>query len=291
MKKFKKIFIEITNACNLNCSYCSISDRKTENISIENFEHIISQIKPFSQYIYLHVKGEPFLHPELDSILKICNLNNIHVNITTNGTLINSVKDILLQSSALRQVNFSLHSFDLTQNTINKTESIINILEFSKEAIEKTRTIIALRLWNLEKLNLSDEKEKNEQIINLGESFFNLNFKIKDKLSAGNSIKLSERLYLNFDYQFQWPNNNDTQINEKGFCYALRDQAAILVDGTVVPCCLDSEGIINLGNIHLQPFEQIINSDRAKTIYTSFSNNKAHEELCKKCSYKNRFIK
>ncbi|MEI7596536.1 MAG: radical SAM/SPASM domain-containing protein [Bacteroidota bacterium] len=288
MKQFKKIFIEITNACNLNCSYCSSGIRKTEAITIDSFQHIINEIKPYSDYVYLHVKGEPFLHPHLKELLNICFSKNIQVNITTNGTLVNNVKDILFESKAVRQINFSLHSFDLNQNTKNKNQSIINIISFTKEALKNSKIFIALRLWNLDNGD-EDKLIKNHQILNLLEEEFELPYKIIEKYKAGNSIKISERLFLNFDNEFRWPNETDEIISDKGFCHALRDQAAILVDGTVVPCCLDCNGIINLGNIHLQTFESIINSERALKIHDGFSDNKAVETLCKKCRFKERF--
>ena len=289
MKRFKKVFVEITNACNLNCSYCSTWERKTEFISPESFQHLLTEIAPFSDYVYLHVKGEPFLHPELPTLLKQCHDKNIQVNITTNGTLINNVKETLLSEPALRQINFSLHSFDLTQSSQNKRQSVLDILSFTKEALAKTRIYISLRLWNLNKNRSPEEIEKNKPIFSLLETELNLPYKIEDKLIDGSSIKLFDHLYLNFDNEFRWPSLADEEIGDHGFCHALRDQVGILVDGTVVPCCLDGDGVVNLGNVYRQSLESIVDSERARKIYEGFSDNKAVEPLCRKCSFKERF--
>ena len=283
--RFKKIYIEITNICNLDCSFCHNNQRSSRRLSIESFEYILNQIKPFTGYIYLHVKGEPLLHPQLSDFLDLAYEKGLKVHITTNGVLINKVKDELLNKPAIRQINFSLHSF--TEN--NKVNYIEDILEFVEEALDKTQIIISLRFWNFNKSDM-EACQKNKNLFEAIENKFLIKNKIVDTLIPGKGLKIKERLYLNTDYEFEWPSLSSDYSNENGFCYALRDQAAILVDGTVVPCCLDGEGITNLGNIFKENFSQIINSEKAKAIYEGFSNHKAVEALCVKCRYKERFV-
>jgi radical SAM protein with 4Fe4S-binding SPASM domain len=284
MRRFKKAYIEITNICNLDCSFCHNNQRRSQRLSIESFDYILKQIKPYTEYVYLHVKGEPLLHPNLLNFLDLAHDEGFKVNITTNGLLINKLKDDFLNKPSIRQINFSLHSF-----TENKKENYIgDILEFVEEAMNKTQIIISLRLWNFNK----DDKEayaKNKIIFEAIESKFSIENKIEDNLIPGKGLKIKERLYLNTDYEFEWPTLESNYHSENGFCYALRDQVAILVDGTVVPCCLDGEGVTNLGNIFKENFSQIIESERARAIYDGFTNHKAVEALCLKCSFKEKF--
>jgi radical SAM protein with 4Fe4S-binding SPASM domain len=112
---------------------------------------------------------------------------------------------------------------------------------------------------------------------------------MKDKLLEEGGIKIAERVYLNLSKKFQWPDKNIELLSNEGFCYGLRDHLGILVDGSVVPCCLDNEGSINLGNIFDTPFEEIINSKRAQDMYVGFSNREVVEDLCKRCGYRHRF--
>lgn len=290
MKKYKKIYIEITNVCNLACDFCPQSKRKPEFMKIETFDKILAQIKPYTDYIYLHVKGEPLLHPEIDRILDLSYEKGLKVNITTNGTLINKAKDKLLTKQALRQINFSLHSIDGNKGFNGIDEYLNNIFSFIHDAISKTNIIIALRLWNLDKERLADiEGKKNQELLEAIEQEFNLEFKIEEKVIPGGGIKVSDRIYLNQDNKFQWPDLREIEDDGIGFCYGLRNQAAILVDGTVVPCCLDGEGVINLGNINNNDFSDIVNSERANTIFNGFSERKAVEELCRKCGYRKKF--
>lgn len=289
MKKFKKIYIEVTNVCNLSCNFCPQTKRASEFMKIGTFNRILEQIRPHTEYIYFHLKGEPLLHPEIDKFLELSYEKGFKVNITTNGTLINKVKDKLMMKPALRQVNFSLHSFDGNKNNSNKDEYINNIIAFAKEA-SNNEILVSLRLWNLDEDNITNlQKERNRYILEIIEKEFNLTYKIEEKISPGRGIKLSDKIYLNQDYEFDWPDLKKEEDEGIGFCYALRSQAGILVDGTVVPCCLDGEGIINLGNINKTNFSEIIESERANNIFNGFSKRIAVEELCRKCGYRKRF--
>lgn len=288
MKQFKKIYIEITSACNLKCSFCPPTKRQSEFMKMDTFENILDQIKDYTDYIYFHVKGEPFLHPNIDELLDMSYEKGFQVNVTTNGTLTKKIKDKIIGKPALRQLNFSLHSFDGNDGLNNKEEYISDILSFIREARKVSNILISLRLWNLEESNQAEEV-RNHEILQIIEEEFNLPYKIHEKVNLGRGIKVAEGIYLNHDYEFQWPDLKEEEDDGIGFCYGLRNQIAILVDGTVVPCCLDGEGIINLGNIKATEFSKILESERIERIVDGFSRKVAVEELCKKCGYRKRF--
>lgn len=260
MKRFKKFYIEITNVCNLSCSFCPQTKRQPRYMKIEELNQILDQVKPYTDYLYFHVKGEPLLHPEIGTFLDISYEKGFKVNITTNGTLLHKVKDRLLHKLSLRQINISLHSMEGNKDYKHKEQYMEQIQDFIKEAREMTNIIISLRQWDL-------DEEKDEK----------------------RGIKLDENLYLNQDYRFQWPDLAEKEDDGMGFCYGLRNQIAVLVDGTVVPCCLDGEGVINLGNIYETPFSEIVEGERAQGILEGFSKRYAVEELCRKCGYRRRF--
>ena len=262
MMKFKKIYIEITNICNLNCSFCSKDNRVKESISVSNFEKILKKINDYTDYIYLHVKGEPLLHKDLDKLLDLAYKYNKKVNITTNGTLLKEKEDIL-NHKAIRQINISLH------NEKNNLEDIFNV-------IGNKDKIIVLRYWTFKESTTTVDKVLKH---------YNISTNTVDK-----HIRLKNNIFLDKGEEFIWPSLDNDYYNEKGFCYALKDQLAILVDGTVVPCCLDSEGIINLGDIYKDNMDSIINSKRYQDMKKGFQNRICTEELCKKCSFKDRLL-
>lgn len=294
MKRFKKIYIEITNACNLTCSFCPRSKREKMFMNISQFKHIIHEVFPYTDYVYFHVKGEPFLHPLVGEFLSICNDSHIKVNITTNGTLLKDVSDVLLNSPALRQINISLHSFE-DENNFSAFETYINnILEFASIVRKNTNCIISFRLWNLEENCDLLNKKKNLYVIKKLENYYHLEpGSIHSSFLSQNirirGIKLDEKTFLNQDFLFTWPSLDADFTGDTGFCHGLREQCAILSDGTVIPCCLDGEGNIPLGNIYNTPFKEIIASKRAADIIEGFSNRKISENLCKHCGYRNRF--
>ena len=278
----KKIYIEITNSCNLNCSFCLNTQREKAFMSIENFEQIIKKVKEYTNLVCLHVKGEPLLHPQLEDILWIIDRNNLKTNITTNGTLLKKNLSIIKKSNAVRQINLSLHSCLENENT-NVAEYLNNIYECVKE-LENTDIIISYRLWNLKDIS---HNEKNEEVINFLAEKYELE-DLKEQMALNEWIKLKDHIFINQDTMFTWPNLNSEIINESGRCLALKNQVAILVDGSVVPCCIDSEGKIVLGNIFENDLENILNSERALKIIDGFEKNIISEELCKRCGFLKR---
>lgn len=260
-------------------------------MELKDFRHILGEVVHYSDHIYLHVLGEPLLHPELDSFLKLSGEYNLKVNLTTNGTLIKKRSEELLQAQALRQVNFSLHSFEANDTAISMDKYIKDILDFADAARKNTSIISSFRLWNLHGRDTAAEQDikNNEFILRLMEEKFELPFSISEKLSVNSSLKLTNQVYLNMARRFEWPDASIESISNHGFCYGLRDQIAILTDGTVVPCCLDGEGTIALGNIFQDSFENIIKGTRARDIFEGFSRREAVEELCKRCGYRTRF--
>ena len=284
MRKFKKIYIEITNICNLSCSFCPKTSRKQEFMSCEKFESIIKEINPLTEYLYFHLMGEPLLHLELEKLLAIAERYNKRVVITTNGTLISKRQDILLKSKAIYKIVFSLHSFEANSSEISMEEYLSNIISFCKSA-DNTGIITAMRLWNFDKNELKGENSLNDEILEVISKAFDIEKPDTDKLIGNRGLKLADRIYLQTAQRFEWPDKDKDIITDKIFCYGLRDHFGIQVDGTVVPCCLDNNGEIPLGNIFKEKINDILKSEKTQNIFNGFSNRQACEELCKRCDF------
>ncbi len=242
------------------------------------FEEILKKIDSFTDYIYLHVKGEPLLHPNLKEILELSEKYHKKVTITTNGTLIKERVSLLKDSFCIRQINISLHSE-------NKKEKYLDDIFESIDQIPKNIQVV-YRLWTLEDNQLD---EKSTEIVNKIISYYKLSTETVDKIMTQENIKIRENIYVNKANEFLWPELENNYYKEEGYCHALKDQIAILVDGTVVPCCLDGEGVINLGNIHQMKLELILKSDRVFEMRNSFKKRRVTEELCKHCNFKEKF--
>ena len=278
----KKIYIEITNSCNLNCKFCHNTNRKKEFMLVKNFEEIIVKIKDYTKIVCLHVKGEPLLHPQLEKILQVLEKYNLKANITTNAVCLNKNIEVLKNSKVVRQLNLSLHS-SLENENMDIEMYMKNIFD-SVDVLEETNIIISYRLWNLESL---ENNEENSKVIKLLSDKYGIN-QLNELLSKNEWLELKDKIFINQDTKFIWPNLNSEIINQEGRCLAIKDQIAILVNGDVVPCCIDSEGEIILGNIYIQDIQTILNSARAKKILESFQKRIISEDLCKRCGFLNR---
>ncbi|MEW6289523.1 MAG: SPASM domain-containing protein [Thermodesulfobacteriota bacterium] len=291
MKKFKKIYIEITNHCNLSCSFCHKSNRPRAFMSPAAFTGIVRQIRDHTDYLALHVLGEPLLHPQLDQLLAVCQLQGLQVNLTTNGTLLPRLRPLLLASPALRQINISLHSVADQQAKagMSMQDYLTGVLSFVREAIAATPLFISLRLWNMTREHDGTASRRNDYILAQLETFLDLPYRIADEMTPGQGITLAPRVFLSQNQRFTWPHAAEADLGNRGFCRGLRDHVAILVDGTVVPCCLDAEADIKLGNIHGQPFGEILAAPRAARIRRGFAGRQVVEQLCRRCSYRQLF--
>ena len=290
MKRFKKIYIEITNICNLSCNFCPGTYRPLEVMDEARFKQILTAIRPYTDYVFFHLMGEPLLNPNLERFLEMSHGAGIKVNLTTNGTLLGQAQSVLLKAPALRQVNISLSSFEANVMTVSLERYLTRVTEFVKEAAENSGIICAIRLWNMDSVHLKGSNRFNEQIVQFLETHLDvekgtLSARLKDKPSA----MLKERVFLHLAEKFEWPDLKKNDEVHKVFCHGLRDQMGILVDGTVVPCCLDSDGNIPLGNVLNTPLEEILHSERAIALFNGFSRRHAAEPLCQKCGYARRY--
>lgn len=273
MKRFHKIYLEISNVCNLRCSFCPGTKRQRKVMSVQELGILLPKLRPWSDFLYFHVMGEPLLHPQLEAFLNLAGEYGFKVILTTNGTLLPKQQQMLLQSPALHKVNISLHAFEANDLDVPFEAYLSGCFQFGRAA--QGKKLVSYRLWNQGGL-----EEKNQQILDALKTAFPAQW-VKERKGT----RIGHRVYLEFGEKFDWPDLNAAEISQKVFCYGLRDQIGILADGTVVPCCLDHEGDIPLGNLFQQEMEEILSSPRAKALEKSHD----QEELCRKCGYARRF--
>ena len=141
------------------------------------------------------------------------------------------------------------------------------------------KKLISYRLWNG-----GGQDALNAEILATMKKYFSDEWVVERK-----GTRIGQRVYLEYGDKFEWPDLAAQDGGEKVFCYGLRDQLGVLCDGTVVPCCLDHEGDIPLGNLLTDDLEQILSSPRVTAIRDGFSRGLAAEDLCRRCGYARRF--
>ena len=221
--------------------------------------------------------GEPLLHPQLERFLQIAGEAGFRVILTTNGTLLEKQKELLLASPGLHKVNISLHSFEANEAGMSFASYLDACLSYGQAASGKKLTVY--RLWNQGGLD-----SKNEEILRRMERYFPHPWKVEPR-----GTRIGDRVYLEYGEKFDWPSMEAEESDRRNFCYGLRDQIGVLCDGTVVPCCLDSDGTIPLGNLFRQEMEEILRSPLAQEICNGFSQGAAVHPMCRRCGYAKRF--
>lgn len=273
----KKAYLEITNVCNLSCAFCPGTRREKRFMTLEEFKILSARLRPYTDYLYFHLMGEPLLHPALEAFLAHAGALGFQVILTTNGTLLPERGALLLSAPALHKVNISLQSFEANAGGA-LAPYLASCVEFARQASDAGKLCV-LRLWNQNGLDSC-----NQEIESLLARYFPQPWP-----ESRRSRRLAERVYLEPGERFDWPDLTAEDRETPCFCYGLRDQVGVLVDGTVVPCCLDHEGDIPLGNLFDRELEEIMSTEKARNIYNGFSQRQATEVLCRRCGYARRF--
>lgn len=277
-RRLRKVYVEITNVCNLSCTFCPPPKRRPQFMEPADFDRYIAQLEGWTTLLFFHLKGEPTLHSQLDVLLEMAGRRGFQVNLTTNGTRLARWADVLCSSPALRQVNLSLHNLaERGGGTDGWWQEAADFLA------RPDRPLVSLRAWDLSAGNLTPD---TRGLLDRLKLLFPHETRW-DELGPGRrSLDLAPKVWLNLDNRFVWPDAEPEGGGSKVFCHALRDQAGILSDGTVVPCCLDGNGAMALGHLSQTDFGTILAGERATALYDGFSQGRAVEKLCQRCNFR-----
>jgi radical SAM protein with 4Fe4S-binding SPASM domain len=266
---FQRIYIEITNTCNLNCSFCVKNNRIAKLMNRNEFNHVLDEIKGYTNHVYLHVQGEPFLHPDLRLFLDDCYNKEFKVHLVTNGTLLYTVDKDFYTHPALTQLSISLHSAQMNLNDKNYI-----ILHDLIQTIDSLNVSLFLRLWTFKDTKLVDSLIDPYQVE-----------------YSGKRIRVKKNLFIDLDEEFEWPNLNSPFQSINGTCHAGTKMMAILSNGDISPCCLDANGILKVGNIFLDTFANALKNPKYIDIIQGFKKRQCVESLCQNCTFRLRFNK
>lgn len=267
-----RCYLEITNICNLDCKFCPKTVRANRSLTPQEFDCLTDRLRGEVKFLYFHLMGEPLLHRHLPQFIVTAREKGLIPVLTTNGTLLDKAQDVI--EAVPHKVQISLHSHE-GNGKENFAEYIDGVMRFAKEAASRG-TIIVLRLWNQGGYDTA-----NARLIELLEQHVP-----RPWVERHDGWRMADNIYLEYDRMFEWPDSEGEEcVCEEAFCYALRNQIGVLADGTVVPCCLDHNGDIPLGNLFDQPLDEILSSSRARAMYDGFTRHEAVEPLCRRCGY------
>ena len=283
---FKRIYLEISNICNVQCSFCPVVEKDQQRMDPAEFADILAQVTPLTEIVCLHLLGEPLAHPQFREILATCDRYGTQVDLTTNGLLIKRYGDDIIDARSVRQVNFSLQSFRDNFPDRDLDPYLQPIFEFIRRAHERRPALYTnLRFWN----QGSAAAGENEALFLKIEDYFGVAINRNVEVGAIKSKRIWNRLYLHFDSRFEWPSLLLPHQGTRGRCHGGVGHIGIHADGTVVPCCLDKNGAIDLGNVKEQPLTEILAGERFRALREGFLSGVRVERLCQHCSFINRF--
>ena len=282
---YSRAYIEITNICNRSCSFCPGTTRPLRRMSPSEFDTVTDRLRGVTEYLYYHVMGEPLTHPDLPDFIRLAKAKGFKSAITTNGTLLSRRGKELIDAGVYK-VNISVHSFEDGEDSAAHGRYLDGILDFADEA-SRNGVLTVLRLWNLDGHGEA-LGGNNTRTLNYLRTRFPDGDDTPWKFSP-RGARMRDKLHLEYGDRFEWPDQAAEDRGDTVFCYGLKDHFAILCDGRVVPCCLDREGVITLGNIFDTPVEEILTSPRAESMRKGFRRRCATEDLCRRCGYARRF--
>lgn len=274
-KEFAKAYIQITEFCGLNCSFCEPKKFKTAQMSLPLFEKINKELYKKTKTVAYHVLGDPLTVENLRDYLDLSLKYGHAVELTTSGFYSLEDEGVLFHD-AVRQINLSLSSQFVNRKKNSLDDYMGKIFDFCDKSAKKPRRFINLRLWNIGDARYSQFNEEVESLIS--KRYGNSDF-IRGK------TRFTSYAVLVKDRVFEWPSLQKERLFKTGGCLAISSQIGFLTDGTVVPCCLDANGDISLGNVAEKTLDEILNSKKAIDIANGFKNNIRIEGLCQTCSF------
>lgn len=273
---YARVYVEITNICNMRCSFCHGHSRPPRRMTEEEFSQVLDALSGKTEYVYYHLMGEPLTHPDLPAFIQRARARGFRSVVTTNGTLLARRGEELIDAGVYK-VSISLHSFEEGSDA-DFVRYLSEAADFA-DAASRAGVIVVFRLWNA-----GHDGGRNERIL----------ARLRERLAGEwventRGLRIRDKLHIEWGERFTWPDRDAPDLGRTVFCYGLHDHFGILADGTVVPCCMDSDGVIALGNVFKTPLDEILASPRAQAMTEGFARRLATEALCRRCAYARRF--
>ena len=274
--------------CGLSCSFCPTKELPSGQMELDFFESIIMQAKAYTKEIACHVVGDPLTLSNLSDYLDIIHRHGLKAMLTTSGYFLKKHAYDTLFHPCVKQINISLNSFNKNDTSISFEQYLTPVLALCHAKLErKEELFINLRVWNLDEM--MSERTFNEVLFSKLSGAFDHELDLDNVYKERpRSIRLASKILIHFDNYFEWPSLANKNYGD-GTCQGLQSHVAILASGKVVPCCLDCDGVMELGDLHDKSLKEILFDRRATNMIKGFKEGKAVEELCQKCSYKKRF--
>jgi radical SAM protein with 4Fe4S-binding SPASM domain len=226
IKPLTSLIVEPTNTCNLRCAFCFVTEgmnRPAGFMEFDLFEKIVDDC-PGLEHLCMHNWGEPLLNKDIFKMFDHARRAGVkHIVMNTNGTL-------------------------LTDRMIDKiVDSPLSVIRFSIDGSAATfRRIRGVELEKIERniLKLRERKEARRPALGMGVVFTveeetqgDIDAYVAHWRDIVDHVRLQPKL-------IQGP-RGEICPEPFGKDYG---KLVVLWDGTVIPCCVDYNATLPLGN-------------------------------------------
>lgn len=289
----KKIYIELSDICHLACSFCPAPKGVRGVMSLEAFAHALDSALMLTKRIALHILGDPCALPNLANYLTLAHSKGAEIELVTSGAFFHKHRPQTLLSPPVYQLSISLEA-GIDNAIANYATKLAPLLAYH---LQHPSCFLNLRVQDS---SLYQNPQALCTLLRqiLPESIFTPTHhthhqKFCHALSRNDiytlfdekgRIRLWSKAFLIIKPHFTWAGFATMPQKHKS-CHALKEQIGILSDGTIVPCCMDTQGAINLGNITTTSLQEALHSPRAVAMKNGFKTQRAVESLCQHCGF------
>ena len=316
---FRKVFIELTNHCNMSCDFCpdSIMTRKRGFMDLDLAKRIINELseKDMTRSIDFHLMGEPMLHPHYAELATYVHEKGLNAVLYTNCTLLNKKNISKLVSIPLSGMVLSVQSsnagafINRRARNINFEDYIKGVESFVHSWINsRNRTPLSIHyMTGLQDNSPGKELIKNRQecidILSYWRDFLHKidpdsveKYHFLPKVNLNNlwsQYMIYPGISVFFKYCHTWdgqmlPAGYQVRPNSRGICKEIIDRNkmssfAILWNGETTYCCSDYDGSLELGNVSGRSIEDVYFGDKASHIRDMAEKEKIVHPTCQSC--------
>ena len=265
--KPRTLLLLINRGCNLTCSFCDLWDRP-QNMPLNQVLQLLDQALKIGTKTLVITGGEPFMHPDLFTVVRAAKELGLSVNITTNGTLIEKKWDQLLDSG----VDSLSVSLDGLAETHERLRGQPGCFKRSMKGIQKLRadSDIGLSIYftaNRENVHELVPVYELAQELGAGFDFWPVNDAPDLALSepehqaawkqavatlAAREQRIAERQHFDAESLNYHAGQVDTVR-----CLGLVDQYGVTFEGELLPCCVWGGEGLSVGNVFETPLTEL----------------------------------
>jgi MoaA/NifB/PqqE/SkfB family radical SAM enzyme/glycosyltransferase involved in cell wall biosynthesis len=258
----------LNRGCNLRCAFCDLYDRPERMDVKARLPALLDQAWRIGTRVVVFTGGEPFLHKDLFSAVRMAKERGFGTNVTTNGTLVER-RWRQLQASGLDSISLSLDGLEATHDALRGREGTFARTTRALERLCADGRIHTAVYFVVTRRNVHELIPVYERVASLGASFdfwpvndapeLTLNepdqvrayLEAIEHIAARDPDVAARRAYMERGVDYHAGKLHRVR------CLGLVDQYGIDWKGDLQPCCVWGEPSLKVGNVFDTPLDEL----------------------------------